>query len=258
MNDSLLGSILTVSPMLAVWLAGMGLSMLRFRRHPEVSVLLTCGLGAMFSVHVGVHVVFYLTLTMPSANDGGILLRAVLAIVALAGFVMESTAWAAVLTAIFGWRQRSVPRPSPFRVRFSLQSLLLVTLAIAVLCGMASAAASFLDVPDVALVSLVEQSPTFLAWLIGTSIALSRWPAHPAVSRAAVIGLGLCCAMIVGAHVVWRWIAEVPNRYRLIGPLAFGFSIVLAVAWVALLRAAIGWRGSNEPFSPTTRMGPTT
>jgi hypothetical protein len=262
MNDSPLSLLLTLSPLLATWLAGLALASARLRRHPEVSLLLMGGQASMIASDVAGPVVFSVMLEPSSGADPIMLAIAFLGILAV-----QSAAWVATLVALFGWRADEQQASASDKFQFGLRSLLFVMFAAGVLSGMAAGAARLLLIPVIGFVSLAVQLPTFTAWFFGTWIAMARWPRHPAVSRAAMIGLGIGCATVVVEHFVWVWVSDRQERYAVVGALRLIFSTLVALSWIALLRAALGWRSGDKAFAssegdpylmPTADAEPTT
>ncbi len=98
------------------------------------------------------------------------------------------------------------------------------------------------------LSSLVGQSPTFLAMLVGAILAIVRWSRHPGVSAlvlsaVAIAVLTSLAAMFIFAilpRAVADWEpAAIGWTYSIIG---FVTATLYAVVWGLLLVAAFGWR----------------
>jgi hypothetical protein len=158
MNDSPLSLLLTLSPLLATWLAGLALASARLRRHPEVSLLLMGGQAGMIASDVAGPVVFSVMLEPSSGADPIMLAIAFLGILAV-----QSAAWVATLVALFGWRADEQQASASDKFQFGLRSLLFVMFAAGVLSGMAAGAARLLLIPVIGFVSLAVQLPTFTA-----------------------------------------------------------------------------------------------
>ena len=96
-------------PLLLVWLTGMVLAIIFWKRHPRVSLLALIGLAGLFIATV---LGSLITLWLPWLYDqtgfaGGMEKFALLMnIKTIAGSLISAGLWVLVIAAIFGWRKK--------------------------------------------------------------------------------------------------------------------------------------------------------
>jgi hypothetical protein len=151
-----------------------------------------------------------------------------------------------MLVAIFGGRDEIGPgRRNPFQ--FSIRGLCVVTLVVAVLCGITRALAELLDESTtIMLGSLFDDIPTAICWLVGGWLAWTRRILHPEVSRRVLIAIGLQLGIFIVSIAVIVWML---NFAAAVGPSLILFLLWLVVgpvSWVLLLAAAFGWRTTSR------------
>jgi hypothetical protein len=96
-------------PLLLVWLTGMVLAIIYWKRHPRVSLLALIGMAGLFIATV---IGSLISLWLPEIYDqtgfpGGMEQFALLMnIKTIAGSLLSAVLWVLVIAAIFGWRKK--------------------------------------------------------------------------------------------------------------------------------------------------------
>jgi hypothetical protein len=98
---------LTQLPVILVWLIGLVLALVYWRRHPTVSLLAIIAIvGFLVTSLVGTYLSVWLPLTLQergwSIGRIGILMTAR----GVIGSLISAVLWALLLAAVFGWRNR--------------------------------------------------------------------------------------------------------------------------------------------------------
>jgi len=112
-------SMMMLAPNLIVWLAGVGLALARWRRHPRVSLLaLIAFIVLIVFATLSRFLSVWLPMTMRDEGWTAAQLGSVLTIIGAVTALINASAWILVLCAIFGWRagqrqQSFVPPPPP-------------------------------------------------------------------------------------------------------------------------------------------------
>ena len=236
-------------PTAIVWLVGLIVAIARWKQHPGVSAAVSIGMGAMLA---GVAIqTIVVSLLLASASTGSMQsLMIGLGIMAVVVSLFRAVGWAAMLTAAFGWRDFSSDAARRPLWQFSIRNLLIVTFAVAVLCGIARALVNLLGEAAMYLLGLVDELPTFICWIYGGWLAWTRRNRHPQVARRVGIAVGLSAFNLllgVGTFLV----AMVGTRPDWIFVPYFFMGVVVGpVSWALLLTAAFGWRTVDNPFGP--------
>jgi hypothetical protein len=242
---------ISMLPLYAVWLAGIVVALARWGKHPGVSALVATSLAGMFLIYLAQRLGSQYIIV--NARTGGQPVASIgiyLGILGVAATLLRAGAWAGILVAVFGWRRsRQDVAAAPFQ--FSIRGLMILTLAAALLCGLLRGLISWLGESALFLLSLIDDIPVMVCWIVGLRLAIVRWPAHLEVSKFAILGFGLS----LGALVVWQalWMAlAVTQSSAPIRLLALPVTLVSTAAWVLLLIAAFGWReaGAGSSVQP--------
>src|SRR5262245_19847883 len=105
---SILYTIVISLPVIIVWVIGIALALSRWRRHPRVSQLALIACAVMIINTVANR---SLTIWMPLAmRDYGwtsVQIGSVFPAIGIITALISATAWALVISAIFGWREQS-------------------------------------------------------------------------------------------------------------------------------------------------------
>jgi hypothetical protein len=101
------------APSFLVWLGGMVIAVVTWRRHPMVSLLALLSLALFFVLSVGGAFLFVWLVTRPV---GDIERASLLSAVGLIRGALAAAGWVVLLVAVFGWRRPpvSVPPTPPF------------------------------------------------------------------------------------------------------------------------------------------------
>jgi hypothetical protein len=99
--------IATLAPMIVVWVIGIILALLRWRRHPRVSQLAITAFAVMIGSTVVVRTL-YVWLPTVVRNRGWSTseLGTIFTAVGIVSTLINAVAWALVICAIFGWRDQ--------------------------------------------------------------------------------------------------------------------------------------------------------
>jgi hypothetical protein len=233
-------------PLYAVWAVGGCLAIARWRRHPRVSLLVLLSIGAMLVAAVGMQVsVWFISRAMSGPSFGS--LAPYLAVLGLAHMLLRTTAWVAILTAIFGWRSSGLARPQTFQ--FSIRGLLILTLAVAVLCAVGRVVVSWLGGVSPYWVSLADDLPVSICWFCGGWLAISRRSEHPIVSSLALVAIALSAASFLSFHLVWISNLSSGTAY-LVQWASLVSGLIAPIVWALLLAAALGWRSEPAATAP--------
>jgi hypothetical protein len=170
-----------------------------------------------------------------------------LAVLGLANMLLRTTAWVAILTAIFGWRSSGLARTPTFQ--FSIRGLLILTLVVALLCAVGRVVVSWLGGVSPYWVSLADDLPVSICWFCGGWLAIRRWSEHPIVFGLALAGIALSAASFLFFHLVWM--SNLTNANIYLANWAITFSgLISPVVWLLLLAAALGWRTEPAAMAP--------
>jgi hypothetical protein len=173
-----------------------------------------------------------------------------LGLLSLVYTLVRTAAWVGILTALFGWRPDppGMPPLPQSRFQFSILSLLILTTVVAVLCVVLRTIIAWLGDSALVLVQFVDEIPLVTCWVLGIRVALVRWPKHPGVSLAAVIGIGLSLAAFLASilHMLVIVSQSGPPRVPFIAlAVRLAFSSVAVASWIATLTAVFS--GRNPP-----------
>jgi hypothetical protein len=170
----------TIIPIYAIWLVGIVVALARWSSHPRVSAIIAASLASMLVLGVGLR--FGTAMILNGTRGAGQSTASVgvyLGILALVASLLRAGAWAAVLIALFGWRDRSTVVAAPFQ--FSIRGLVVLTLAVALLCGLVRGLIYLLGESAAYLLNLIDDIPLILCWIVGIRVAVRRWRVHPEV-----------------------------------------------------------------------------
>jgi hypothetical protein len=104
---SALGSIAISTPIIIVLLIGIALALLRWRRHPRVSLLTLIASAVMIVSMIGAIFLYaWMPMTMRDRGWTSSQLGAFFAAVRIVNTLVDAAAWSMVLCAIFGWRSQ--------------------------------------------------------------------------------------------------------------------------------------------------------
>lgn len=232
-------SLVSAVPLLAVWIVGIVVALARWWKHPSVSALLAGALLALLVLSLTMRLGSFLIIQSSqqpgqSPQTTGLYLG----ILAIAGSLIRTGAWAAVLVALFGWRPLPGERPAAAPWQFSILGLMGVTLAVAVLCGFARWLVFWLGESAAHLIQMVDDIPLFVCWIVGLGLAIWRWKRHPQVSLLTVLGIGTFIANTVIWQIAWITITT-GGRFGWASALGV-FSVLVATAsWVLLIAAVL-------------------
>jgi hypothetical protein len=162
-----------------------------------------------------------------------------LGILTIVGSLIRTGAWIAVLVALFGWRPVADEKLAPARWQFSILGLLGLTLAVAVLCGVARWLVIWLGESAAHLLQLVDDIPIFVCWLVGLAVAIRSWRQHPSVSLGAVLGIGLIAAIALTVQVGWLVLVTTSGYVEWVRILDVLITLVASAAWCLIIAAAL-------------------
>ena len=231
----------TALPLFAIWLVGIVVALARWGRHPRVSAIMVGGLASMLVLNVAQRV--GLSFIIHSARSPGQPIASMsvyLGIFGLVSSLLRAGAWGAVLVALFGWRQASSAAAASPPFQFSIRGLMILTLAVALLCGMVRGLIALLGESAMYLINVIDDIPLVICWIIGMRVALVRWRAHPQVSKFALLGIGMSLATLVFWQMIWMW--AVAHGFPPFSLLAT--TLLAAGGWALMLIAVFGWRES--------------
>jgi hypothetical protein len=92
------------TPVLLVWIVGIGLAASRWQRHPRVSALATVALARAMLLTLG-NVGFTVSLPFMARTQNVGQIGLLSTVVGVVTFVVDAVLWGLVLAAIFGWRK---------------------------------------------------------------------------------------------------------------------------------------------------------
>jgi hypothetical protein len=224
-----------------VWIVGIILGLVRWRRHPQVSALLVAGFLGLLVLSISQRLGFFWIVHVPRSGQSAQAMSVQLGILGIAFLLLRAVAWTAILIALFGWRQpgKHSLRSTPFQ--FSILGLMGLTLVVAVLCGILRWLIALLGESAVFLLQWIDDIPLYACWLTGLGVALSRWKRHPQVSQLAVVGLGLNLATSVLWQVYWTWQMWSQN-FNWADVIGVASILLTGIASALVLCAALGWR----------------
>lgn len=246
---SLLIPLAMMLPVYAVWLVAIIVALVRWPRHPRVSAIAIASLGSLLLLSVTQRIVTYLVIDgMNRSGQGAASMGIYLSILNLASMLGRTVAWAAILVALFGWRQAEhlspLQRPTPFQ--FSIRGIMFLTLAVALLCALIRWLIGLLGESATFLLSLIDDVPLFICWLMGLRVAILRWNRHPEVSMLAVTGIGLLLAI----NVIWQVAFMAMLMSQSFGRTGMALDVVAvlctAAGWALVLVAVLGRREPVE------------
>ena len=209
-----------------------------------MSAIVAASLAGLLVLNVGTRIAS--TMMISHARSGGQSIASIgvyLGILGVAASLLRAGTWIALLIALFGWRQTATPAPGLPAFQFSIRGLMILTLAVALLCGLGRGLVLWLGESASFLLNLIDDIPLILCWIIGIRVAIRRWPVHPQVSQFAVLGIGINLAVLV----LWQfwWIARLTvQNLPAVQLLAVPLTLISAAAWVLILMAIFGWRDS--------------
>ena len=239
---------LTALLVYAVWLVGIAIALARWGRHPRVSAIIVASLAGLLVLNVAHRVgSSWIIHRARSAGQPIASIGVYLGILALVTSLLRAGAWGAVLVALFGWRPAppGIAATQP-RFQFSIRGLMILTLAVAVLCGLVRGLIFWLGESAAFLLNLIDDVPNIVCWIVGMRVALRRWPAHPEVSKFALFGIWIRLLTLVFWQVAWL-VLVTSLRPRPINLLAVPLTVLSASAWVLILIAVFGWREAAAP-----------
>jgi hypothetical protein len=225
-------------PVAIVWIVGIIVAVKRWRIHPRVSATVVASLSCMLSALVG-RQIFYAFL-LPGLRPKSEIVIYLQIANTLAGLI-GGIGWALILLASFGWRDANLPgRGNP--VQFSIRGLLVVTLVVAVLCGLIRGVAEVLGPSATMLWGLLYYLPAGICWYFGGWASFTRRHLHPEVSWRVGIVIGLQCISLSLTIAVIAWLVGSAATPGLGALLVLIWFVADPASWVLLLIAAFGWR----------------
>src|SRR5262249_42098822 len=156
----------------------------------EALTLLAAGLaialiGPVFQVVAGALIIGW---SRPQNAWSSVQFR--LSFLVLVSAIVRLVSWILVLTAALGWRETADGTRSS--LQFSIRGLMLFTLGVALMCGLARALLGLLGNDQYWLsVNVLDDLPIVLCWLVGAWLAVTRWKHHPQVSLTLLVGLAI-------------------------------------------------------------------
>ena len=198
------------------------------------------GLGSMLAAILGQHLVPSLIIVYSPPTDYQTMLNIRLVAYAVASLV-RTVGWIGVILAIFGWRVagRGQSLASP---RFSVRELLILTLVVALLCGLVRGLVSWAGSPPYLKLYLLLETPTMIYWLWGSWLAISRWKRHYQCSLCFLLGICMNSAafwLYFGRFSFGGGSSMNPNYWAILGITS---SLLVAGGWTLLIAGALGWR----------------
>ena len=234
----LYSSLCYLAPTSLVLVIGSLIAIGRWPRHPQVSLAILIAATCLLVANVGQQLLYhYLTRGGVSFSDVAIYFQ----IIAVAGSLIRAAGWGTMTAAIFGWRGPVTPG-SASRWQFSIRGLLVVTFVVAIACGLLRWLAVLLGESAEILLTLVDDIPVFLCWIVGARLAWTRWRLHPEASRTTLIAIGLAWLALV---LNLAFLLTIRRYYALGWPMllnAASYLVLWPATWILLLRAALGWR----------------
>ena len=242
------------APVVIVWLIGIMLADIWWRRHPQVSAAVLIAMGLLLASAFGQFVIF--PWAVRNLQTGPYDAAVYFAIISAIGSLVRAVSLAAMLMAALGWRSSSLAPGGRRPMQFSIAGLLTLTLVAAVLCGVVRGMITVLGESTFALVGLLDELPVVICWLFGAWLAWTRRAEHPQVTRCIAIAIGLQAANLL---VTLCLIVSLPTFGTMAIPYIVMplFSLVSgALSWGILLTAAFGWRTTHTgaPGSPFRKM----
>jgi len=103
----ILSAIATSTPVIIVWMIGIGLALSRWRRHPRVSQFALIAIVISFvNLVVNRFISIWLPLKMRDSGWTNTQIGSFFAVVGIITALISAAAWALVICAIFGWRDQ--------------------------------------------------------------------------------------------------------------------------------------------------------
>jgi hypothetical protein len=240
LTSQLLTTLAWMTPVVLVMVVGIVIAFTRWYRHTAVSALLVASMSAMIVSYFTIRLAILLILTSPGGATRTRLQY--VGMLSLAMAVIRAAVWGGMIAAMLGWRQPPGKQAAP--LQFSIRGLIVVTLAVALLCGAGRALVGVLGDMSPALVQLADDLPAIVCFGIGIWIAAARWRLHPQVSHLAIWALGLALAVTIVPQVIWVVWSTSPARFTAFSMLiSLGATLTSIVSWSLAIAAALGWRG---------------
>ena len=161
-----------------------------------MSALIAASLSGMLLIYISQRLVSHYVVVARGGWQSLESTSVYLGLLSLAATLLRAGAWAGILVAVFGWREPH-PHARAAAFQFSIRGLMIVTLAVALLCGLVRGLIAWLGESAMLLLNLVDDIPVIVCWIVGIRVALVRWPMHPAVSKCALYGIGINLIVLV-------------------------------------------------------------
>ena len=110
-----LGSQATRAPLYLVWLAAIILAIVRWSRHPRVSLATVLAVVALWAVSLSVSFLdVWLPFSLRAKGMSMVQVSRVYLAIAIVNSILQAGCWGVLLFAIFGWRPdvRTIPKES--------------------------------------------------------------------------------------------------------------------------------------------------
>jgi hypothetical protein len=239
-------------PGVVVMIVGIALAIGRWQRHPAVSALLVASLLVMLITWLAFRIAFPIIV----AQQSGTSVESISLLLGTLGILMalvRTLCWWALIAAVLGWRS-GPPGSQPAPLQFSIRGLIVVTFAVALLCGLGRAFIGLIGETAPRLVQFVDDLPTIICLAIGIWIAAARWQRHSAVSHVAVWAFALAIAVSIVPQLVFmvaiNWVGSMAAFFTLLSVI---FSLASAASWALAVAAALGWRQAEATFATANR-----
>jgi hypothetical protein len=107
---AVLSSLLIQLPIILVWLVGVALSLVFWRRHPTVSAMtLIAFIGFLIVAIIGTYLNTWLPITLQQRGLTAGRIGTILAVTGIINALVHTCLWVLVTMAIFGWRKKQEP-----------------------------------------------------------------------------------------------------------------------------------------------------
>jgi hypothetical protein len=253
---SILTDLLWSLPSFTVSIIAMAVALNRWKRHPTVSALVLISVGMLIVVGL-VHRIGA-RLIVDQANAGGWGSESIdvyLGVLSIGALPIRISAWAMLLVALFGWRERPADQPRTPAFQFSIRSVMIVTVVIALLCALGRGLVWLFGEQAGVLLSSLNEVPIIVCQLVGIWLAIARWSWHPRESQLALLGFGCMLAALVIMWIgVWFVMTmsydEAVRAELFLGPVG---TALATLGWVLII-VAIFSRGEFGPTKPAAAM----